>query len=166
MTISIIAAMSDNRVLGKDNDLVWHLPDDMKHFKKTTSGHAVIMGRKTFESFGKPLKNRENIIITRKKNYDTKGAEVVNSVDNALKLAGKMEDKEIFIIGGGEIYKQTIPYTDRIYLTIVHHEFDGDTFFPELDLSEWQEKERKFHNPDERHLYPFTILILEKKQKG
>ena len=165
MTISIIVAVSENNVIGKNNDLLWRLPDDMKFFKNTTIGHPVIMGRKTFESFGKPLKERKNIIITRQKDYHPDGVVVVHDLENAIEEAQKEGIEEIFIIGGGEIYKQAISLTDRIYLTLVHHTFeDGDTFFPELAPEEWSEEKREEHLPDNRHQYAFTYLWLNRKQ--
>lgn len=127
-TISIIAAISQNLVLGKDNKLLWHIPEDFARFKKITSGHPVIMGRKTFESIGKPLSNRTNIIITRDENYKTEGCLVVHSLEEAIKLAN---GKKIFIIGGGQIYKQAISLADKLYLTVIKKDFSGDTYFPD-----------------------------------
>ncbi|HAN19979.1 MAG TPA: dihydrofolate reductase [Bacteroidales bacterium] len=158
--ISIIVAVAENNVIGKDNNLIWHLPKDLKHFKETTTGHYVIQGRKTFESCGKPLPNRTNVIITRDKNYKAEGCIVVHSLQEALDFA--KNESEIFIIGGGNIYKQALPIADRIYLTKVHHVFDGDTFFPEINMNEWIEKSRHDFEPDEKNKYPFSILILDK----
>ena len=125
----MVVAIAKNNAIGKDNQLLWHLPKDLKHFKEITSGHTIIMGRKTYESVGKPLPNRRNIIITRQ-NITIEGCEVVNSIEDALKLCAG--EDEVFIVGGAEIYKQAMALTDRIYLTIVHHEFEGDTYFPEI----------------------------------
>lgn len=126
--IRIIAAMSNNRVIGSDNKLIWNLPDDLKRFKRITTGNTVVMGRKTYESIGKPLPNRRNIIITRYQDYKADGCEIVNSIDEALMLC----NNDCFIIGGGEIYKQAIDIADKIYLTLIDEHFEGDTYFPEI----------------------------------
>jgi dihydrofolate reductase len=160
--LSIIVAVSENNVIGKDNDLIWKLPRDMKHFKETTTGHCIIMGRKTFESNGRPLPNRTNIIITRDKDFKAEGCVVVHSLEDAIKEA--KDDSEAFIIGGGVIYELTMPIVDRIYLTKIHHSFEGDTFFPELNMNEWNIIEERFFEPDEKNEYPFTILTLDKKK--
>ncbi|HAF30202.1 MAG TPA: dihydrofolate reductase [Bacteroidales bacterium] len=159
--LSIIVAIAENNVIGKDNDLIWHLPRDMKHFKDTTTGHYIIMGRKTFESNGKPLPNRTNIIITRDKNYKAEGCIIVNSLEDAIEEA--KNDTEAFIIGGGVIYKLAMPLVDRIYLTKIHHSFDGDTFFPEINMNDWIEADRRDFEPDEKNKYAFTIFILDRK---
>jgi dihydrofolate reductase len=162
--ISLIVAIADNRAIGKNNDLLWHLPDDLKHFKRTTSGHPIIMGRKTFESFGaRPLPKRTNVVITRGNAYTSAGnLVVVRSLDEALEQV--KEDDEIFIIGGGEIYKQAMPLIDRMYLTVVHHQFEADTYFPAFDESQWTEVANEYHPADEKHAYAFTIKTLERKQ--
>ncbi len=160
--ISIIVAVAENNVIGKDNDLIWHLPRDLKHFKETTTGHYVIQGRKTFESCGKPLPNRTNVIITRDNNYRAEGCIVVHSLEDAIKEA--KDDSEAFIIGGGKIYEQAMSLVDRIYLTKVHQSFEGDTFFPELNMEGWTEVDRKDFEPDEKNKYPFTILTLDRKK--
>ncbi|HHP7241314.1 MAG TPA: dihydrofolate reductase [Cyclobacteriaceae bacterium] len=165
MKISMIAAMSRNKVIGLNNDLPWHLPDDFKYFKATTSGHHVIMGRRNFESLQQafqPLPNRPNIIITRKDQYDGKGAYVVNSLDKALEIARENGEEEAFIIGGGEIYKMALPGTDYIYLTEVDAEFDGDTYFPEFPKNEWKEVSRKHHGVDAKHAYSFDFVLYER----
>lgn len=166
MIISLIAAMGKNRVIGKDNDIPWHLPDDFQYFKQTTKGHPVIMGRKNWESLPhkfQPLPDRLNIIITRQTNYEAKGAEVVHSLEDALKLAGQNKGEEIFIIGGGAIYRMSLEMADRIYLTEIDGEFNGDVTFPEFPLDLWQETSRKHHPGDDRHLYAFDFVIYEKK---
>ncbi|MDA3952238.1 MAG: dihydrofolate reductase [Bacteroidales bacterium] len=159
--LSIIVAVAENNVIGRDNDLIWHLPRDMKHFKETTTGHHVIQGRKTFESCGKPLPNRTNVIITRDKNYTAEGCVIVHSLEDAIEEA--KNDSEAFIIGGGKIYEQSMSLVDRIYLTKIHHVFDGDTFFPEINVDEWTEIDRRDFEPDEKNKYAFTILTLDKK---
>ncbi|RZA00851.1 MAG: dihydrofolate reductase [Sphingobacteriaceae bacterium] len=160
MTISIVVAIAKNHAIGKDNQLLWHLPKDLKHFKEITSGHTIIMGRKTYESVGKPLPNRRNIIITRQ-NITIEGCEVVNSIDDALKLC--TGEDEVFIVGGAEIYKQAMPLTDRIYLTIVHQEFEGDTYFPEIKEGIWKETARQDHGTDEKHLFSYSFITLERR---
>lgn len=160
--ISIIVAVAENNVIGKDNSLIWHLPRDLKHFKETTSGHYILMGRKTFESNGKPLPNRTNVIITRDKNYKAEGCIVVYSLEDALKEA--KNDPEIFIIGGGVIYEMALPLTDRIYLTKIHHSFEGDTYFPEINMEDWSISEQRNFEPDEKNKYPFSILTLDRKK--
>jgi len=160
--LSIIVAAAENNVIGKDNDLIWHLPRDLKHFKQTTSGHYIIMGRKTFESNGKPLPNRTNVIITRDKSFNAEGCIVVHSLEDAINEA--KSDPEAFIIGGGVIYEMAMPLVDRIYLTKIHHSFEGDTYFPEIDMHEWVEVDKRVFEPDEKNKYPFTILTLDRKK--
>ncbi len=163
MTVTIVVAISENHVIGKDNKLLWYLPNDLKHFKDITTGHTVIMGRKTYESVGKPLPKRRNIIITRQ-DIKIEGCEVVNSIEAALKLA--IGEEEVFIVGGAEIYKQAMLLTDRIYLTIVHKEFDGDSFFPEINLNEWKAVSREDHGPDEKNSLPYSFITYEKVIRG
>lgn len=161
--ISAIFAMSENRVIGKENKIPWYLPADFKHFKTITLGHPIIMGRKTFESIGKPLANRTNIIITRDKNYKADGCTIVNSLEDALMLATSIDQEEVFIIGGAEIYKQAMDNLDCVYLTIVHANIDGDTFLPELPSGEWKEIEKEVHRRDEKNMYDYSFLTLVKK---
>lgn len=166
MKISMIAAMGQNRVIGKDNDIPWHLPDDFQYFKKMTEEHYVLMGRKNYESLPpkfKPLPNRPNVVITRNKNYDAPGTTVVNSLEAALEVAKSNNEPEVFIIGGGEIYKLGLEYADTIYLTEINGEFEGDTIFPHFDQKEWAEVSREHHGTDERHLFSFDFVIYEKK---
>lgn len=159
--LTLIAAASENNALGKDNDLVWHLPDDFKRFKDLTSGHYIIMGRKTFESFPKPLPNRTHVIITRQNNYEVpQGCIVVNSLKKAIEICP--EDKEVFIIGGGEIYKQSIDLAEKIELTRVHTTIEADTFFPEIDEKVWEVVQKEYHPKDEKHEYDFTYLTFVK----
>ena len=159
--ITIIAAAAENNALGKDNDLVWHLPDDFKRFKRLTSGHYIIMGRKTFESFPKLLPNRTHVIITRKEDYKPDDTIVVNSLEEALKVS-KIDDQP-FIIGGGEIYKMGMEAADRIELTRVHGEFEADTYFPEIDEDQWKVVKEQFHEKDDKHDHSFTYLTYERK---
>ena len=159
--ITMIAAAAENNALGKDNDLVWHLPDDFKRFKRLTSGHHIIMGRKTFESFPKLLPDRTHVIITRKDDYAPDGTIVVNSLEEALRVS-KLDDQP-FIIGGGEIYKLGMDVAERIELTRVHAEFDADTYFPKIDEEKWKVVKEQFHDKDEKHEHSFTYLTLERK---
>lgn len=159
----MIAAAAENRALGKDNQLVWHLPNDFKRFKSLTTGHYIIMGRKTFESFPKPLPNRTHVIITRQKGYEAEGCIVVNSIEKAIEICPKNE--ESFIIGGGEIYNLSLPFADKIELTVVHHTFEADAFFPEINKNEWELTNSEFHTKDEKHLYDFTFETYIKKEK-
>ncbi len=160
MIITIVVAIAQNHAIGKDNKLLWHLPNDLKHFKTITTGGTVIMGRKTYDSVGKPLPNRRNIIITRQ-NIAIEGCEVVNSLDEALALC--KTEQEVFIVGGAEIYKMAMQVTNRIYLTIVHHDFEGDTYFPEIEENKWKEVEREEHQPDEKHKYAYSFVTLERR---
>ena len=159
--ITLIAAAAENNALGKDNDLLWHLPEDFKRFKQITSGHYIIMGRKTFESFPKPLPNRTHIIITRHKEYLADGCLVVHSLEEALEISPQNE--EVFIIGGAQIYKQALPFADKIDLTRVHIELDADAFFPEFNTSEWNLVFSEKHVKDEKHQYDFTFETYLKK---
>ncbi|WP_026914253.1 dihydrofolate reductase [Christiangramia portivictoriae] len=161
--ITMIAAAAENNALGKDNDLVWHLPDDFKRFKRLTSGHHIIMGRKTFESFPKLLPDRTHVIITRKEDYSPENTIVVHSMEEALKVS-KL-DEQAFIIGGGEIYKMGMEYADRIELTRVHGEFEADTHFPEINRNDWELVKDQYHEKDEKHDYSFTYLTYDRKQK-
>lgn len=154
--ITIIAAAGENNELGKNNDLVWHLPDDFKRFKKLTTGHHIIMGRKTFESFPKPLPNRTHIVITRNKNYRKDDILVAGSLQEALALVSN--DNQPFIIGGGEIYKIAMDVADKIELTRVHSTFEADTFFPKIDPNKWKPVLEEYHPKDERHTFDFTYL--------
>lgn len=159
--ITIIAAAAENNALGKDNNLLWHLPDDFKRFKEITSGHYIIMGRKTFESFPKPLPNRTHVIITRQKGYNPAGCIVVDSMESAIEACPKEED--VFIIGGGEIYNLGMPFTDIIELTRVHESFEADAFFPEIDRNEWELISEEYHPADEKHLLDFSYQTYTRK---
>ena len=158
--ITMIAAAGENNALGKDNKLIWHLSDDLKHFKNLTKGHHIIMGRKTFESMPKALPNRTNIRVTRQKEYSAENAQVVHSLEAALALA--QDDVRPFIIGGGEIYRQGLAFADCIELTRVHEDFEADTFFPEIDPKVWREVWRENHDKDEKHPHAFSFIRYEK----
>lgn len=159
-TVTLIAAASENNIIGKDNKLIWRLSDDLKHFKELTKGHFVIMGRKTFESMPKALPNRTNVIITRKTDYKAENAIVVNSLEKALKVAES--DNQPFVIGGGEIYKLSMEIADRIELTRVHTSIEGDTSFPEIDLEKWQEVKNEKRLKNEKNEYDFSFLRYDK----
>jgi dihydrofolate reductase len=165
--ISLIVAASEDNAIGRKGDLMWALPNDMKFFKNTTWGMVVVMGRKTFESLGKPLKGRINIIITRNEDWKVEDAIVVSDLRAAIKEAEATNCKEIFVIGGGEIYKQSMPVADRIYMTRVHASFDGaDTFFPVIKPDEWALTSNYDFPADEKHAYPYSFQVWDKKQKG
>ena len=159
--ITIIAAAGENNSLGKDNDLVWHLPDDFKRFKELTSGNYILMGRKTFETFPKPLPNRKHLIITRQDNYSVpENCFVFDAIQSAIDFT---DNQDIWIIGGGEIYKQSMEIADRIELTRVHSEFEADTFFPEIG-EEWKLVSEEYHPVDDRHKYDFTYLTYDRRK--
>lgn len=152
--ISLIVAMSENRVIGRGNALPWRLPDDLKHFKRITTGHAVVMGRKTYDSMGKPLANRRNIVITRQGGFRAEGVTVAHSVEEAIAQAG---EGEVFIIGGAEIYKAAMPFVTRMYVTLIGADMEGDTYFPEFSRSEWRLIEQTEHPADERHAHAMNF---------
>ncbi len=159
MKISLIAALAENRVIGKENDLVWRLPLDFKRFKSITSDNYILMGRKTFESLGKPLPNRTHLVVTRDKNYQVpEGHYVFDSVESAFIFANKLEVENLFVIGGGEIYQQTISLADELLLTEVEASPSGDTFFPDFDKKQWEETYRERHPKDEKHNYAFSFV--------
>jgi dihydrofolate reductase len=165
MDISFIVAVSENNVIGKDNKLIWHLPADMKFFKDKTTGHCIITGRKNYESIPekfRPLPNRINIVITRQKDYAAPGATIVGSVEEAIRKAKELCDTEIFIIGGAEIFRQSFPYVNKIYLTKIYHFFEGDVFFPELNLKEWKETEMIKGVVDDKNKYAHDFITLKK----
>lgn len=162
--LTLIAAAGQRNELGKNNALVWHLPDDFKRFKKITSGHHIIMGRKTFDSFPQPLPNRTHVVITRQENFKKPGIIVVHSLERALEVT--KEDPQAFVIGGGEIYTLAMDVADRIELTRVHGEFEADAFFPEIDPSQWRVVSEEYHQKDEKHPYAFTYLTYERRSKA
>ncbi|TGE06379.1 dihydrofolate reductase [Hymenobacter fodinae] len=159
---ALVVAVAQNGVIGGDNRLLWHLPLDLKHFKQLTLGHPVIMGRRTFESIGRPLPNRTNIIVTRQPDWHAEGCEVAYSVPQALEMARAL-DEQVMVIGGGEIYRQALPGADVVYLTEVHHDIVGDVTFPELSPVEWREETRERHEPDEKHAYAFSFVTLRRR---
>lgn len=160
--IAIVVAVADNGVIGRDNQLIWHLPDDLKHFKNITLNHPIIMGRRTFEAIGRPLPKRRNIVVTRQADWQAEGCEVTFSVPDALETA-RATDEQIFVIGGGEIYRQALPAADTVYLTEVHHDFEGDVVFPDLLPGEWREETRERHEPDDKHAYAFSFVTLRRR---
>lgn len=165
MTISMIAALAKNGVIGKANDLPWHLPDDMKYFMNTTKGHHVIMGRKNYESLPekfRPLPNRVSIVVTRQKDYQAKGCSIVHQLEEGVKLAEANGEQELFIIGGAEIYKLGMPLADQLYLTEIDATIDGDTIFPLYRKELWKEISRQHHPADDRHQFAFDFVIYKK----
>jgi dihydrofolate reductase len=155
--IKIIVAISKNRVIGDSNKLIWHLPSDLKRFKEITTGHPIVMGRKTYQSIGRPLPNRRNIIVTRDEEFEVEGCEVVNSIEEALLLT----NSDCFIIGGGEIYKQSLNLAEQIYMTQIDEEFEGDTTFPELDRS-WYVSKKEDFSSDEKNPYNYSFTFYER----
>ena len=164
MKISIILAMDEKRGIGYNNTLPWHLPADLRHFKKTTKGHHIIMGRKTFHSIGKPLAGRKNIVLTRNPHLKIDGCIVSHSIDQALEIARSNGEEEVFIIGGGGIYNQSIQYADRIYLTLVHTTSESNIHFPKIDESAWQIIHSQYYPADEENKYPMTFKLLHRKK--
>lgn len=170
MKISLIAAIAQNYVIGRNNDLPWHLPDDFQFFKTKTSAHPIIMGRKSLESLGKPLPKRTNIVITRDpsriaSSFTEKGVVVTGTLEEALQAARRVEEHEIFIIGGAEIYKLALPIATTLYLTEIQQQYEGDAYFPAFDRSEWQETARRHHPADERHSAAFDFVTYERLPK-
>ncbi len=166
MTISLIAALTKNQVIGKNNDLPWHLPDDMKYFMQTTKAHHVIMGRKNYESIPekfRPLPNRTNIVVTRQKDFSAPGCKTVNTLEEGIAIAKAAGEKELFIIGGSEIYVLGMPYADQLYLTEIDTTLQGDTYFPPVNKDEWQEQSRTHHDADARHVFAFDFVVYKKK---
>ena len=159
--ITIIAAIGKNNALGKDNQLLWRLPKDLKHFKSLTENHPIVMGRKTYESIGKPLPNRTNIVVSRKENWFSEDILIVSKLKEAVKFAKKI-DEEVFIIGGGEIYKQTMELADRLEITYVDEDFEADTFFPKIDLKIWQKTNEEFYEKDEANNHNFYFQTYER----
>jgi len=162
MIISIIVAQAENKAIGKDNQMIWHLPKEFAHFKRTTLGHCMIMGRKNFESIGKPLPGRTSIVITRNKDYEVPDSVIkTHSLEEAIGIAQKKEEKEVFIIGGGEIYKEGMKLANKLYITTVHESFEADVFFPEVEKDKWKLVSSEKHEADEKNKYKFTIEVFE-----
>jgi dihydrofolate reductase len=162
MLISIIAAMDCNRVIGKNNDIPWRLPKDWAYVMKTTMGHPIILGRKNFESIGKVLPGRRNIILTRDKAYFAEGAEIVHSLENIFTSCGNEE--EIFIFGGEQIYRLFLPLVDKMYITKIHYEFEGDTYFPEFDLNQWVQVSIEKGITDEKNPFTYYFHVYERRK--
>lgn len=162
--VSLIAALTENRVIGRDNTLPWRLPADLKRFRRLTTGHPVILGRKNYESIGRPLPERTNIVLTRDRAYRAPGCTVVDTLDAAYTAAAGAS--EIFVIGGAELYAQTLARADRLYLTWVHAQVPGDTFFPTFDLADWTEIERERHEPDRDHAYGFSFVTYDRRARA
>lgn len=158
MRLSIIVAMDDNQLIGQDNALPWHLPADLGYFKRTTIGKTVLMGRKTYESIGRPLPSRRNVIVSRNADFRAEGCEVVSSIDQALELA--RHDDEVMVMGGASFYEQMLPSVDRLYITQIEGTYEGDAYFPVFNRADFSESFRESHQPDEKnkHTYHFTIL--------
>ena len=163
--LSILVAMARNRVIGQKNQLPWHLPADLKHFKSLTMGHPIVMGRKTYESIGRPLPGRTNIIMTHQETFEVPGAIVVYSIESALQKCQENNavQHESFIIGGENLYRQTLPYCQRLYITEIQKDFDGDAFFPEFDSNEWQEAQRDQHFSEGNDIFEYHFVILDRK---
>jgi len=164
--IAYVVAMDENRLIGRNNDLPWRLPDDMAWFRRHTIGKPCLMGRKTYDSLPvrfRPLPGRLNIVVTRNADYEAPGAVVVHSVEDALRAAGEVE--EIIVVGGADLFRRLMPVVDRLYLTRIHGAAEGDVFFPEYDPSVWREIYREEHSADDRHSYAFTWLILDRMQE-
>ncbi|WP_313800505.1 dihydrofolate reductase [Cytobacillus sp.] len=160
--ISLMWAMDNNRVIGYNNQLPWHLPEDLKFFKRTTMGHPIAMGRKTWDSIGRPLPGRENIVITRNPAFTCEGCTVLNTIVELLEYS-RQKDEEIFVIGGAEIFKLILPDADKLYLTRIYDEFEGDTFFPELNMEEWSLLSKEKGIKDEKNPYDYEFMIYERK---
>ena len=167
MITSLIVAVAENNVIGKDNDLIWRLPNDMKFFKETTLNHHIITGRKNYISIPKkfrPLPKRTNIVLTRQTDFKEEGCVVLHALEDAINYAKKNKETELFIIGGGQIYKEALAkgMIDRMYVTHVHHQFDGDTFFPEIDNKNWKKVSQIENHIDEKHQFPYSFVVYEK----
>jgi dihydrofolate reductase len=163
MLISLIVAMGLNRVIGIDNRLPWRLPAEMRYFRETTMGKPIIMGRKTHESIGRALPGRQNIVLTRNRTYESDGCMIVHSVQEALIVA---EGREVMVIGGAQLYKLFLPLADRIYLTLVETEFEGDSFFPKIESRDWREISKETYEPDKKNQYKYSIVLYERNQNN
>nr|WP_309100649.1 dihydrofolate reductase [Fredinandcohnia onubensis] len=159
--ISLLVAMDKNQLIGKDNDLPWRLPADLAYFKRVTMGHPIIMGRKTYDSIGRPLPGRENIIVTRDTSYKAEGCKVIHSIEEIVKM-NQQTDQELFVIGGAEIFKEILPHSDRLFITEINEEFEGDTYFPAFNKTEWKVISDEKGIKDEKNLYDYTFLVYER----
>lgn len=159
--ISLLVAMDKNQLIGKDNDLPWRLPADLAYFKRVTMGHPIIMGRKTYDSIGRPLPGRENIIVTRDTSYKAEGCKVIHSIEEIVKM-NQQTDQELFVIGGAEIFKEILPHSDRLYITEINEGFDGDTYFPTFDKAKWKVISKEQGIKNEKNPYDYTFLVYEK----
>jgi len=162
-SISLIVAIAQNGVIGARNQLPWHLPDDLRHFRAITTGHTVIAGRKNYQSIGRPLPNRRNIVVSRQRGFEAPGCLVAHSLEEALAMVAT--ESEVFVIGGAELYAQALPLATRLYLTEIHATVPGDTTFPPFERDEWDERTREDHPADERHAHAFSFVLLERKRK-
>ncbi|MBL4953841.1 dihydrofolate reductase [Neobacillus sp. OS1-32] len=162
--ISFIVAMDENRLIGRNNQLPWHLPEDLKFFKRMTLGHPVAMGRKTHESIGRTLPGRENLIITRQFGYQSEGCKIFYSIDDFIHYC-REQNEEIFVIGGAEIFRETLKYAERLYITLIHHQFEGDTYFPAFNLADWKLVSSEKGLKDEKNPYDYEFRIYEKNAK-
>ncbi|MBU8968780.1 type 3 dihydrofolate reductase [Bacillus altitudinis] len=160
--ISMIVATGKDRVIGKDNQMPWHLPADLAYFKKVTSGHSIVMGRKTFESIGRALPNRRNIVLTTSSSFQAEGCEVFHSIDDILTIA--KTEEELLIIGGSKLYEEMMPYADRLYITHIHHSFEGDRFFPYYDEDHWTVVSREKGHRDEKNPYNYEFVVYDRKE--
>ena len=163
MIISIIVAMDEKGAIGRDNRLPWHLSDDLKRFKATTIGHHIVMGRKTYESIGKPLPGRTNIVVTRNPAYQAEGCRIAHSLEEALEIARENGEEEVFVTGGRELFAQALDIADRIYLTRVHADVPANLYFPDFDETNWSEKDSFHHKADEKNEHAFTVKLLERR---
>jgi len=162
MIISAIVAVGNNNVIGKDNNMPWHLPADLTYFKKTTLDHHILLGRKNFEAIGRPLPKRTNVIVTRDTDFACSNCVVVHSIEDALHYAWRNEEEEAFIIGGGSIYEQSIEYWDKLYITFIDLEVEGDVFFPDIDWKQWKLISENKHQKDEKNKYNYTFRVYER----
>ena len=170
MKLALIAALAENSVVGINNKLPWHLPEDLKYFKRLTTGKAIIMGRKTYESIGRPLPNRTNIVVSRNPAFQAEGVRVVSELSQAIELANDINfingEDEVMVIGGAMIYQEALPLADRLYLTHVHAHVNGDAYFPEVDFAEWQEQGREDHSASETNPYDYSFVVYNRSGKG
>lgn len=164
MMLSLIVAMDKNNVIGKDNEMPWYLPNDLKHFKETTLGHTMIMGRKTFDSIGRVLPGRKTIVLTRSKQTFPEEVDVIHSIEEIHALQKTNEADELFVIGGGELFKEMLPYADKLYVTVIDEAFDGDVYFPEIDPMIWEEISREKGLKDEKNMYDYYFLEYSRKK--